>query len=310
MDVQMTNQPKQVERRATNALRARLEVLDAALSPDHLLRIVDIGANPINVPSYDDLLTLRACEVWGFEPGDEAYAALTQSPRALTHYLKAAVGKPGTGLYYPHPQNGLASNFPVSKPSVAFFGKPGWHKSETQPIEMELISLDSLSVEALPKPDVVKIDIQGGELDVFTHGRAKMNQAIAVIPEVRFFRIYEGEPMWAAVDQELQGQGFTLHKFEFTKTMGVANSQAARLNRKGTRSQLLDGDAVYIRNPETISDWSDAQVKALAYAASGVFFSHDLAVHALDELVCRKTIAPETPTRYVDSLPRWMRRTD
>ncbi len=157
---------------------------------------------------------------------------------------------------------------------------------------------------------MVKIDIQGVELDVFTHGRVKMDQAIAVIPEVRFFRIYEGEPMWAAVDQELQGQGFALHKFEFTKTMSVANSQAARLNRKGTRSQLLDGDVIYIRNPETISDWSDAQVKALAYAASGVFFSHDLAIHALDELVRRKAIAPETPGHYVDSLPRWMRRTD
>jgi FkbM family methyltransferase len=310
MDAQVTQQPEAAEGRAINALRARLAVLDAALSPGQPLRIVDIGANPINVPSYDDMLTLGACEVWGFEPGEEAFAALTQAPRALTHYLKAAVGKPGAALYYPHPQNGLASNFPVSKPSVAFFGKPGWYKDETQPIEIELVSLDSLSEEALPKPDVVKIDIQGGELDVFTHGRVKMDQAIAVIPEVRFFRIYEGEPMWAAVDQELQGQGFALHKFEFTKTMSVANSQAARLNRKGTRSQLLDGDAIYIRNPETISGWSDAQVNALAYAASGVFFSHDLAIHALDELVRRKTIAPETPARYVDSLPRWMRRTD
>ncbi|MFK7753820.1 MAG: FkbM family methyltransferase [Sedimentitalea sp.] len=294
--------------RSRAVLKRRINVLDAALKPKHALRIVDIGANPINVPSYEDLLALGSCEVWGFEPDERAYGELMTSPKPGTHYMKAAVGRPGPGKFYPHPQSGLSSTFPVRQKSVQFYSKPGWFKPDAQAIDIDLVSLDSLSENALPKPDVIKIDIQGGELDVFCHGREKMDQAVCVIPEVRFYRIYEGEPLWGAVDQELHAQGFTFHKFEFTKTLAVTNSQADRLDRKAVRSQMLDGDAIYIRNPETMGDWSVEQVSALAYAASGVFFSHDLVVHALDELVRRSHIDGQVPARYVDSLPRWMRK--
>ncbi|WP_293577491.1 FkbM family methyltransferase [Phaeobacter sp.] len=308
MQVVETKQNKRQETRRRAAVRARLSVLDDAFAPSRALRIVDIGANPINTPPYADLFDLGGCDLWGFEPGDEAFAALQAEQQDRAHYVKAAVGKPGPADFYPHPQSGLASCVPIDAASVARIGKARWHKPDLQPIQMTLVGLDQLDEAELPKPDVVKIDIQGGELDVFVHGRDRLSDAICVICEVRFHRIYQNEPKWREVDEELAHQGFALHKFDFTKTVGLDHSQRGRLDARATRSQLLDGDAIYIRALDTMDEWTDTQVKSLAYTAACVIDSHDLALVALDELVRRGSIADTTPETYVASLPRWMRQ--
>ena len=154
---------------------------------------------------------------------------------------------------------------------------------------------------------MLKIDIQGGELDVFRHGRKKLSRAICVFSEVRFARIYENEPMWGDLDVELRGQGFSLHKMMFAKNVAVYHSQRHRTKGGKWRSQMLDGDAVYIRDPLTIAEWDDAQVKNLAIAAGGVFGSPDLTLFCLDELVTRKLLPEDAPESYFNSLPRWMR---
>jgi len=292
--------------RARRLLRQRVEYLRAALAPERPLRIVDVGANPINTPDYDALLDMGGCEVWGFEPEDKAFAELEANPRPGAHYINKAVGAPGKGTFYNHPQNGLGSLYPVRRESVSFLGHPGWHRDDVETAEIDLVALDDLD---LPQPDLLKIDIQGGELDVIRNAREKLSQAVCVIPEVRFYRMYEGEPLWGKLDVELHDQGFVLHKLLFSKPTMVANSQAGRLKGKAVRGQLIDGDAVYIRNPEVPRDWSDEQLKQLAIAAAGVFSSFDLAVFCLDRLSDRGAIGPDVAAGFVDLLPGWVRNT-
>jgi hypothetical protein len=45
------------------------EVLDS-----EEMKILDLGANPINVPNYQMLLDNDMCNVWGFEPNPLAFA--------------------------------------------------------------------------------------------------------------------------------------------------------------------------------------------------------------------------------------------
>ena len=73
------------------------------------------------------------------------------------------------------------------------------------------------------------------------------------------------------------------------------------------KSQLVDGDAVYIRALETMQEWSDHQLACLAQFAGLVFKSHDLALQCLDVLVARGRIDPLVPARYVDLLPKQLR---
>lgn len=298
---QLDDQP-----RAARLLAQRYAFLRDVLSPERPMRITDVGANPINVPDYDRLLQVGGCEVWGFEPDQASFDALMAEPRSGTHYLQRAVGPTGPGRFYPHRLSGLGSLFPVRRESVTFLGKPQWTESRRDPIDMELIALDDLDDDVLPRPDMLKIDIQGGELDVIRTGRTKLSQAVCIVPEVRFYRIYEDEPLFGPLDVELHDQGFRFHTFQFTKSRQIINSQNARLPYKTVRSQMMDGDAIYIRDPETIAEWSDEQVRQLAVASSCVFGSFDLTVFCLDELVRRGLADADVPARFVDTLPAWM----
>lgn len=288
-------------------LEGRLSALQQMLAPLRPLRIADVGANPVNTPDYLTLHKMGGAEVWGFEPDDAAFAALMENPLPGSHYIQRAVGKPGPAHFYPHPSTGLGSLLKIDEDAVGFIGHPGWYARQQDGIPIDIVALDDLSEDELPKPDLIKIDIQGGELDVFQHGRGKMSECIAVVTEVRFARIYENEPLWADLDIELRGQGMSLHKLMFAKSKQIGHSQRRLTQGKGMRNQLLDGDAVYVRDPLTMRDWTDEQVKQLAIAAAGVFDSYDLTFLCLDDLVRRGVLDHSAPQTFAKQLPRFMR---
>ncbi|MEM7317727.1 MAG: FkbM family methyltransferase [Pseudomonadota bacterium] len=295
---------------AQKRYQKRVEFLLGVTVPERKLRICDVGANPIHMPDYAGLLDLAHCEVWGFEPAEGAFQALLQNPKTGAHYIQKAVGRGGKAKFFNYPHSGLSSIFRISKSSVRYLGVPGWFQENVKPCEIEVVALDDISDQELPKPDVLKIDIQGGELDVFQTGRKKMSDAVCVIPEVRFYRLYEKEPLFGEVDTELHDQGFVLHKFLSTKRFRVHNSQRHRMKNKVFRNQILDGDAVYIRNPENMAEWTNEQVRQLATASAGVFASYDLTVACLDELAQRGVVDNSAPQKFVDLLPAWMKNVD
>ena len=115
-------------------------------------------------------------------------------------------------------------------------------------------------VAGLGMVDLLKIDIQGGEGAVLANGRKALAQTVAVMTEHRYFRLYEGEPMMGGVDAELLAQGFVLHRILPANHYQLNSSHRKYLARNATRDQIVDGDAIYIRNPAGIAGWSDAQV--------------------------------------------------
>ena len=286
----------------------RLQHLRDVLAPARPLRVADIGANPINVPEYTALLNAGGCEVWGFEPDETAFDALQAEAAPGTHFVQRGVGKAGQATFYPHKLSGLGSLFEVDKPSVEFLGRPGWHSNQQAGISIDLVALDAISDADLPNPDLLKMDVQGAELSILQNGRKKLTDAVCVIPEVRFFRIYENEPMWSDVDMELRAQGFVLHKMLPANALPIGSSLRGKMTSKHFRNQMVDGDLVYIRDPATISDWTDEQIKQLAIAGAGVFNSLDLVIYCMDQLVDRGVIGPEAPETFFKTLPKWIRK--
>ncbi len=278
----------------------RLGFLRQVLAPEDM-KILDVGANPINVPAYQLLIDRDMCHVWGFEPNPKAFADLEKAQNARATYFPVAIGPEGRGTFYAHEFAVLSSLFPIHKPSADFLGRERWYQKKVTPMEMDLVTLDSL--DELPRVDLLKMDLQGGELAVMQGGRDRLSEAVAVIPEVRFHRMYEGEPLWAELDLELRAQGFKLHKFMTNKALPVKNSQWRRLERAAVGTQLLDGDAVYIRNLDEIDTISSHQLKQLALASAIVFDSFDVTLHCLDALVARGEIDAQVPKRFVDHLP-------
>src|SRR5262249_30842799 len=73
--------------------------------------------------------------------------------------------------------------------------------------------------------DFLKIDIQGGELAVFMHGREKLKNAVVIQTELQFVNLYEGQPSFGEVDEELRAQGFIPHAFAALKKWPISPLQ-------------------------------------------------------------------------------------
>ncbi len=281
--------------------RPRARFLLRRLAPERQMTVCDVGARPQTTPPYKLLHEIGGCHVWGFEPDEDAFARLQALGHDNATYLKQAIGAPGPATFYRHPIGSIASTFPIAEASARFLGKFHWIGRDVTEIPLDLVGLDQ--VDGLPMIDVLKIDIQGGELDVFRSGQRVLSEAVAIIPEVRFYRMYEGEPLWRDVDRQLSDMGFVLHKFMHPKQVPLPSPQRKRFGKRKIASQLLDGDAVYIRSLDRMDAVSDAQLKYLAIAAETMFQSYDLVLMCLNELALRGVIDDGLSERYFDLLP-------
>ncbi len=91
---------------------------------------------------------------------------------------------------------------------------PGSVRDEQEQVEVR--TLDALYAGAqLPRPDLIKLDVQGGELAVLEGGRATLTGAQCLVVELSLRRFYEGQPpLWELlrfIEQagfELAGRGY------------------------------------------------------------------------------------------------------
>lgn len=271
-----------------------------ALATSRPVRIVDVGANPLlDAPPYAALLAAGACHVTGFEPQPEAFAALKDTDHA--RYLPYAIGAGGAGTLHLYKHSGFASLYQISTPHVAQFEGMAKQTRPKGSVPVETRSLDSL--DELGAIDLLKLDVQGAECDVIRGGARSLAQAVMVIPEVRFQRLYKDEPLFADLDLVLRGQGFVLHKFLHISHAGYALPPGAPLRRRRLRSQMIDGDAVYIRDPALVAGMSDAQLRYLAILADTVCGSFDLTFWCLGQLAARGAIDATLAERYSALLP-------
>ncbi|MGL6211956.1 MAG: FkbM family methyltransferase [Paracoccaceae bacterium] len=288
-----------------NVPSATEAVLLSALPLQRRTRVVDVGANPLaDEAPYAHLLKIGACDVVGFEPQPEAFAALEKIKSDRETYLPFAVGDGSKQTLNVYQSSGYTSVFKPYREGFRFIGGRGWAQIKQQ-IPFETVKLDD-SADIGPF-DLLKIDIQGGELAVFRGGETTLKQAMVVIVEMRYYPLYKREPMLGGVDTELRRQGFFMHKLLTTKSKMIKNSQHLRLRKGRMHDQILDGDAVYLRDLARIDSYSDDQLVHLCITAGAVFHSHTLVLHVLDELVRRGRVPADLPSAYVDAMPASLR---
>jgi FkbM family methyltransferase len=267
------------------------------LAPKRITEIVDIGANPIDGdPPYSLMLKSgEICRVTGFEPHEAALQKLIDAKSKQERYLPYVVGDGSERTLNICSASGMTSLFKPNKEILEiFYPFEIWGEVVSQ----RTVSTKTLdSIEEIQELDYLKIDIQGGELDVFRNGRSKLSKTVLIQTEVSFIPLYEDQPIFSDIDVELRTQGFIPHFFPACKNwmispMVINNDPRIPLN------QLIEADIVYVKDftkPEKISD---EELKHLALISHVCYKSFDLSMRCIAILEQRGALPVGSVNRY------------
>jgi FkbM family methyltransferase len=277
-----------------------MDLLTQILSPQRPTAIVDVGANPIDGdPPYKRMLAAGLCDVVGFEPQAEALARLVAKAGPRERYLPYALGDGTPGTLHVCGIEGMTSLKVPDPAHLALFNLfPIWGDVKAH-IPVPTKRLDAVS--EIAHMDFLKLDIQGSERDVLTHGRARLAGTVAVQTEVSFITLYENQPTFGEMDLLMRELGFLPHCFAEVKVWPLAPTIVSGKPNKGLR-QLLEADLVYVRDFTRATNMRAEQWKHLALIAHHCYGSVDLAARCLNMLAELGAIGPDASERYLSSL--------
>lgn len=294
----------------TDAERAHW--LAEALEHDATPNIVAVGANPLSAGAdsepYAMLVREGLVNLHAFEPQPEPYAKLEAAKLPSEHIYPAALGPEGERpfYFYADGHGGFSSPFPLDGAVMNQFRAFGRIARSQSVDTISYTPMDD--VTGLPQAHALKVDVQGAELSVIRSGTERLAALDCLIIELPFINLYKDAPNLGEVDQALRAKGLVLHKFLPSKSAPFDNSQLDRLRPRQIADQLLDGDAVYIRDISNPAEVPNDALKRLAQFADGLFQSFSLCLRALDHLVSRELCAADVPSRYADALPDRVKR--
>lgn len=267
------------------------------LKPVRLTEIVDIGANPIDgEPPYRPMMAAKhLCRVTGFEPQQDALNALLTKKGQNERYLPYAIGNGSEQTLNICQVSGMTSLLTPDKNMLQTFGIFAEFGRVIEQIPISTRTLDS--IDEIVHLDYLKIDIQGGEMDVFKHGRQKLAKTVAIQTEISFMPLYENQPTFAEIDAELRSQGFVPHCFAAMKNW-IISPLVINNNPRIPLNQLMEADMVYVRDFTKPDSMSNEQLKHLALISHICYQSFDLTMRCVQLLEQRGVLAKGAVERY------------
>jgi FkbM family methyltransferase len=179
----------------------------------------------------------------------------------------------------------------------------------TRTIEIESHGLDELvrkEGENLPAPDLLSLDVEGGEDDILAGARDLLDdRVLAVTTEVVFNRIFSDGPVYGEIAATLFAHGFLFIEFE-----GLSRYAPMR-GRLGTRGRglITAGDASFYKDPTKIRARTEAEralmLRKLAFVAL-CRAQLEFAQHCLAMLPQGEGLPTDAPAylRFVDQFQR------
>lgn len=237
--------------------------------------IVDVGAQNLESEDhiYSPLVRANRTRVVGFEPLEaEAANRASSDPSILmlNHFI-------GDGSDRTFRVGKFSPTSSLLEPNQSFLAQFVALPEMCQIVSEEVVSTTRLDdVPEVRDCDFLKIDVQGGELDVLRGASTVLERAVVVHSEVEFCPVYKDQPLFSDVDLFLRARGFEL--IELMKR-GYASYQD--LPRPLTSSRLMWADAVYFMSPDALSAVSPQKLIKAAYIAHENYGMYDLAARYL-----------------------------
>lgn len=251
-----------------------LSTQGVALPP---IGIVDVGSMRIGQDPWDRLVARGVARVVGFDPQADASASGPQAEtgRCISRY---ALGDGKTWPFHHCAAPMTSSMLPPNLGLAARFNQLADLMRVVEIVQMPTRRLDDVLDPA--SSDLLKLDVQGLELVVLKNGARTLESTLLVQCEVSFIELYQGQPLFAEIDQFLRTRGFSLHTF-----LGLASRtyQPLLVNGDPGRGlrQVIWSDAVFVRDPGAWCQLAPEALLKLSVLLHCVYGSPDLAARAL-----------------------------
>jgi FkbM family methyltransferase len=170
--------------------------------------VVDVGANRGQFAAFA-LERFPRASMYCFEPLPEPGRRLSRilEGRDSRVFPFALAAESGTADFHVARADDSSSLLPISRRQTEVF--PG--TDEVRREEVVTRRLDELlSPDELPRPSLLKIDVQGGELEVLRGADGIIESFDEVMVEASFTELYEGQALAGDVICHLEGRGFRL----------------------------------------------------------------------------------------------------
>ena len=272
-----------------------------------LTTVVDIGAMLLEGQSdpMARLGRLDLLRVIGFEPQAAECDKLNALGEPGRHYLPYAIANGERRAFY-QTNTGMTSS--LLRPNL-WLASQFNNLSELMQVvatpTIDTVRLDDVAEIRDQGCDLLKLDTQGSEAEILTHASKTLENCLIVQSEVEFVPLYEGQPLFADVDQLLRASGFMFHRFlhlsgRTYKPLMVNNDPNIAL------SQILWTDAVYVPDLTRLARLTPKALLKLAVLLHEIYGSYDLChvVLSAHDRQCGSTHAQ----RYMEHLARQERR--
>jgi len=125
-------------------------------------------------------------------------------------------------------------------------------------VQVRTTTLDAITeARNWSRVDFVKMDVQGAELDIIQGGQRGFSGVLAVVAEISFSPVYLGQPLFGDISAALTSAGLEFHRFVHLGGM-------ARTTTRSDQAQILWGDGLWLRAPETVDIEQTARLAVLA----------------------------------------------
>lgn len=222
------------------------------------LTALDVGAR--GGVSNDLLPLASAVDYYGFEPDPAECDRLNSDgiphPWKQVTFFPTALNDSDNHLdLHLYRQRGCSSVLTARREMARQFKRENYYDHEGD-IKIKAQSLDKvIDEQKIESPAYMKIDVQGMEDRVFQGAKDALSHSLVGIrTEVSFFPLYEGQPLFAEIDQLLRPYGFV--PMRWLELHAWRRSTLKKYPASGNGpypysfGQMIHGDVLYLMHPE------------------------------------------------------------
>jgi FkbM family methyltransferase len=239
--------------------------------------IVDVGAHGTSEADvYAQAVLPGRTRIIGFEADAVECARLNARGDAMHRYFPIVVGNGERGTFH-RCRSPLTSS--LLAPNAGLL-----ERYENLSELCEVITsgpvgttrLDDVGIDG--GVDLLKLDIQGAELQALEGGRTLLGRTLVIHVETEFVPIYAGQPLFSECELFLRGIGFAFH--HFTKCEGRRLMAGTRVVGRAP-SALLWADAVFVPTFDRLDHMQARELGSLAWTMHTLYGACDFAMACL-----------------------------